>query len=709
MSLSAIDEGSDVIEGDYTITYDANGGTGSVPVDPNGYGAGADATVAGNSGPLSLTGFGFAGWNTAADGSGFAYLPGSIFIMPAANVTLYAQWAPAYALSFDPNGATGGTAPSGGDYIAGVNITLPGNTGGMTLAGYTFVGWNTQADGLGVSYPAGSSYSMPAFAATLYAEWSAVSVYTVTYDPNVATSGAVPVDGNAYTDGSVVTVLGNTGALARTGHSFIGWNTASDGSGAFYTGGGTLTIAGADVTLFAQWSANSYTLSYNINGAEAGTVPVGPAAYDYDFLVGVESNSGGLSRTGYTFTGWNTQPDGSGVFYPELGSFNMPDYDVTLYAQWSADSFQFAYDPNGATGGALPAGPTPYPYDTLVFVEDNINGLVNTGFVFAGWNDQPDGSGTDYLVSTSFNMPPADVTVYAQWSPAITAGDGTSMNPYQISSPEGLDAIRNDPAANYTLVSAIDLGVAPWSSGSGWEPISGFSGTLEGNSHTIHNLFIDRVSGAGLFDMTQGATIQNLALENVSITASSGWAGAVAGRTDSIGGGTTIANVYATGTVTGGEQLGGLVGLGQALTLSQSFSDVAVSSTADSVGGLVGRLSSGTVSDSYAFGSVDGVNSVGGLIGVLAGTATNTYAAGPVTGSLDVGGLVGLNSGTVNDSYFDEQTTGQITGAGLGYTTAEMMTQASFPAWDFFAIWDIVDGASYPFLRWQPAGTGARP
>jgi uncharacterized repeat protein (TIGR02543 family) len=368
-----------------------------------------------------------------------------------------------------------------------------------------------------------------------------------------------------------------------------------------------------------------------------------------------------------------------------------------------------AYVENGADSGDAPVDLYHYVPGEMVAALAGAGTLALTGHTFTGWNTAADGSGSEYLPGATPTMPAANLVLYAMWAPLFAGGDGSPGDPYQINSPEGLNAVRNDPTADYILTADIDLGVSPWNSGAGWEPISGFSGTLEGNFNTIQNLFIDRVSGAGLFDTTQGATIRDLALENVNISASSGWAGAVAGRTDSIGGGTTITNVYATGTVTGGQQLGGLVGLGQALTLDQSFADVSVFSTVDTAGGLVGRLSSGTITNSYALGSVDGVNSVGGLVGVLAGTATNTYAAGPVTGSLDVGGLVGLHSGTVNDSYYDEQTTGQTTGTGLGYTTAQMMIGSNFPAWDFVGIFDIVDGASYPFLRWQPAGTGARP
>ena len=82
----------------------------------------------------------------------------------------------------------------------------------------------------------------------------AVNTYTVTYDGNGSTGGSAPVDGNnPYSSGATVTVLGNTGSLARTGYSFSGWNTAADGSGTTYSAGGSFTIA-SNTTLYAKWT-----------------------------------------------------------------------------------------------------------------------------------------------------------------------------------------------------------------------------------------------------------------------------------------------------------------------------------------------------------------------------------------------------------------------------------------------------------------------
>lgn len=103
---------------------------------------------------------------------------------------------------------------------------------------------------------------------------SAVPIFTVTYDPNGATSGTAPTDSNSYQQNASVTVLGNTGTLARTGYTFGGWNTLANGSGTTYAAGASFTMGTANVTLYALWSpvvadltsANIGTLKYVAGG-----------------------------------------------------------------------------------------------------------------------------------------------------------------------------------------------------------------------------------------------------------------------------------------------------------------------------------------------------------------------------------------------------------------------------------------------------------
>jgi hypothetical protein len=76
---------------------------------------------------------------------------------------------------------------------------------------------------------------------------------TVTYNANAAASGTVPRDGNTYSQGAEVTVLGNAGYLAMTGYALAGWNTSADGLGTSYAAGATFTMGSTSVALYAVW------------------------------------------------------------------------------------------------------------------------------------------------------------------------------------------------------------------------------------------------------------------------------------------------------------------------------------------------------------------------------------------------------------------------------------------------------------------------
>ncbi|QJD82707.1 hypothetical protein HH215_05600 [Cohnella herbarum] len=256
----------------YTVTYNGNGSTGgTVPTDSNPYEQNATVTVLGNTGSLVKTGNTFAGWNTAANGSGTSYVAGATFTMAAANVTLYAQWTvnPTYTVTYNGNGSTGGTVPTDSNpYEQNATVTVLGNTGSLVKTGSTFAGWNTAANGTGTPYAANATFGMGAANVTLYAQWTVNPTNTVTYNGNGSTGGTVPTDSNPYEQNATVTVLGNTGSLVKTGNTFAGWNTAANGSGTSYVAGATFTMAAANVTLYAQWTANS--------GGGSGGIPTPP-------------------------------------------------------------------------------------------------------------------------------------------------------------------------------------------------------------------------------------------------------------------------------------------------------------------------------------------------------------------------------------------------------------------------------------------------
>ena len=189
-----------------------------------------------------------------------------------------------------------------------------------------------------------------------------------------------------------------------------------------------------------------------------------------------------------------------------------------------------------------------------------------------------------------------------------------------------------------------------YTDGNGWEPIgtlgSRFNTKFEGNGHTISNLRINRsTSDIGLFGFTDVmADIANIGLPNVRIIGRTQTGGLVG---TSIG---SITNSYATGSVSGDSWVGGLVGQGGD-SITNSHAAVFVKGR-NQAGGLAGQ-SSGSITNSYATGSVEGTDNVGGLIGFNTGSSiTNSYATGSVEGTDNVGGLIGFNTGSsITNSY----------------------------------------------------------
>lgn len=159
----------------YSVTYNGNTSTsGNVPIDGSSpYLFGSTVEVFGNTG-LEKTGFIFAGWNTAANGSGTPYSEGDEFSINA-NTTLYAQWTAIYTVTYNGNENTSGNVPSDGSspYESGSIVTVLGNSGSPVLekTGSTFSGWNTAANGSGISYSQGNTFVINANT-ILYAKWT---------------------------------------------------------------------------------------------------------------------------------------------------------------------------------------------------------------------------------------------------------------------------------------------------------------------------------------------------------------------------------------------------------------------------------------------------------------------------------------------------------------------------------------------------------
>ncbi|TBL71094.1 InlB B-repeat-containing protein [Paenibacillus thalictri] len=425
----------------YTVTYNdsnSDSGSGNVPVDGGTYMQGAAVTVKDNTGLLEKAGYTFAGWNTQADGEGTGYAVGSTLTMGTTNVTLYAKWTPVpptYTVTYNGNNSDSGNVPvDGGSYVQGAAVAVYGNTGNLMRSGYTFAGWNTQADGNGTSYAASSTLTMGTANVMLYAKWAPVAppTYTVTYSGNGSTSGNAPVDSGTYEQGVTVSVYGNTGNLMRSGYTFAGWNTQADGNGTGYAVGSTLTVGAANVTLYAKWAPvvpPTYSVTYSDNGSTSGNAPVDSGTYEQGVTVTVYGNTGNLMRSGYTFAGWNTQADGNGTGYAVGSTLTMGTTNVTLYAKWTPvapPTYTVTYSDNGSTSGNAPVDSGTYEQGVTVTVYGNTGNLIRSGYTFAGWNTQADGNGTGYAVGNTLTVGAANVTLYAKWTYFATSSTSSS-------------------------------------------------------------------------------------------------------------------------------------------------------------------------------------------------------------------------------------------------------------------------------------------
>ncbi len=176
----------------FTVSFNLNGASGTLANQTVSSGT-AITLSASSASTFYYTGYTFVGWNTLANGSGTSYTAGSSYTV-SGNVTLYAIWqlSPTYTITFNLNGGAGSLGNA--VVIAGASTSLPASSvGTFYYTDYTFVGWNTLANGTGTSYNAGSSYT-PTSNVTLYAIWKSIftAVFTATDESASALLRALP-------------------------------------------------------------------------------------------------------------------------------------------------------------------------------------------------------------------------------------------------------------------------------------------------------------------------------------------------------------------------------------------------------------------------------------------------------------------------------------------------------------------------------------
>lgn len=217
-------------------------------------------------------------------------------------------------------------------YTGAYNVLLaPNETLTIKITGGMFGGY----EGTGKGILCIDKYGINGSSRVSYAEVEPQSV-TVTFNGNGGTS---PTSQSVVPNASITLPASN-----RNGYTFKGWYTTSS-EGTRVGGAGDSYIVKQNITLYAQWNINKYTLEYNRNGG-TGTLPPSETNKDYGTIITVAPCD--LDRTDYVFSAWNTADDGSGTdYYP--GSQIVINDNITLYAKWTPKDISLVYRYNATT------------------------------------------------------------------------------------------------------------------------------------------------------------------------------------------------------------------------------------------------------------------------------------------------------------------------------------------------------------------------
>ena len=365
----------------YTLTFDANGGTGSMaPItDLTG-----EYTLPAN-GFTAPSGKQFKGWSLTTDGETVTKVD------MTENKTVYAIWEDipvvTYTLTFDANGGTGSMAPITdltGEY------TLPAN-GFTAPSGKQFKGWSLTTDGETVTKVDMTENK------TVYAIWEDIPVvtYTLTFDANGGTGSMAPI-----TDLTGEYTLPANGFTAPSGKQFKGWSLTTDGE----------TVTKVDMTenktVYAIWEdipVVTYTLTFDANGGTGSMAPITDLTGEYTLPA-----NGFTAPSGKQFKGWSLTTDGETVTKVDMTE------NRTVYAIWEdipVVTYTLTFNSNGGTGTMTPKADLTGEYTLPA------NGFTApSGKQFKGWSLTADGETVTKVDMTE------NKTVYAIWEdiPVVT-------------------------------------------------------------------------------------------------------------------------------------------------------------------------------------------------------------------------------------------------------------------------------------------------
>jgi uncharacterized protein (TIGR02145 family)/uncharacterized repeat protein (TIGR02543 family) len=343
--------------------------------------------------------------------------------------------------------------------------SAPLTTNAFSKPGWTFDGWATSPTGI-VAYKDGASYTMGTTDVTLYAKWSA-KVYNITFDKNDAGAAGTMSTQPIYAGSSAPLA---TNAFTKAGASFAGWALSPTGV-VVYVDKADYTMGTSDVTLYAKWTANSYTISFDKNdAAAAGTMTTQSIASGAAAPLNVNT----YSKAGWVFTGWATSPTGA-VAYADGSSYTMGAANVTLYALWSQNVLKVTFDKNDplATGTM-----TEQSIASGSVVPLKNNSFSKVGYYFAGWATSPTGP-VAYADGGNFIMGNSNVVLYATWSLITYTLNVSSATGGSISVPA-----TSPTTVNYGTATTVTAAASAGYNFSNWTVTTGNATIANANSAT---------------------------------------------------------------------------------------------------------------------------------------------------------------------------------------------------------------------------------
>jgi len=333
----------------YTITFSANGGSGTMAPQIENYDVSANLST----NTFTLSGYTFSGWNTAANGSGTSFSDAQPFTFSASAV-LYAQWTiNAYTITFSANGGSGTMAPQIENYDVSANLS----TNTFTLSGYTFSGWNTAANGSGTSF---SDAQLVTFTVsiTLYAQWTPATPVPAAHQSTNWAGYVVPSSSAIFTDAEGNWVVPTLNCADTPNGQMAVWlgtggSTGASSDSLLQTGTSASCVNGAQQN-YAWWEIVPATPNQEQTFSNFSVSPgdqIDAAVFQTSsgaWETRLRDVNTGLSAYMITGQSWGVGPTSSGTFSIQ-GSAAGFSYAGAYSAEWIIED-----ETNSATQGLVP-------------------------------------------------------------------------------------------------------------------------------------------------------------------------------------------------------------------------------------------------------------------------------------------------------------------------------------------------------------------